>query len=79
MKLLKSENRLKQILVSDKEENPIKIINVLKSDVLNLLKNYMEISGDDLDVTITVDEYGFYVFNAYSRVRRLRSLSAIID
>lgn len=74
-----SENRLKNILVADKEENPLKVINVLKSDLLTTLKNYMEISGEDLDVTITVDEFGFFVFNAYSRVRRLKNLGAIVN
>lgn len=79
MEIVKSEARLKQILVADKEENPMRIINVLKSDVLNTLKNYMEISSTDLDVSITVDEYGFFVFNAYSKVRRLKNLGAIIE
>ena len=39
MELVKSEARLKQILVADKEENPLRIINVLKSDLLNTIKN----------------------------------------
>ncbi len=73
------ENRLKNILVADKEENPLKIVQVLKSDLLETLKNYMEVNGEELDVTITVDEFGFFVFNAYTRVRRLKNLSAIIN
>ncbi len=79
MELVKSEQRLKQILVADKEENPLRIINVLKSDLLNILKNYMEINADDLDVSITVDEYGFFVFNSYAKVRRLKNLGAIVE
>lgn len=73
------ENRLKNILVADKEENPMKVINVLRCDLLTTLKNYMEITNEELEVSITVDEFGFYVFNAYSRVRRLKNLSAIIN
>lgn len=74
-----SENRLKNILVADKEENPLKVIQVLKRDLLDTLKNYMELNGEELDVTITVDEYGFFVFNSYARVRRLKNLSAITN
>lgn len=79
MELVKSEARLKNILVSDKEENPLKIINVLKSDLINTLKNYMDVSYDDLDVNITINEYGQFVFSAYLVSRRLKSLSAIIE
>ncbi len=79
MELVKSEARLKQILVADKEENPLRIINVLKSDLLNTIKNYMEINNNDLDVSITIDEYGFFVFNAYAKVRRLKNLGAIVE
>ena len=79
MELVKSEARLKQILVADKEENPLRIINVLKSDLLNTIKNYMEINNNDLDVSITIDEYGLFVFNAYAKVRRLKNLGAIVE
>ncbi|MBQ2864496.1 MAG: cell division topological specificity factor MinE [Clostridia bacterium] len=79
MELVKSEARLKNILVSDKEENPLKIINVLKSDLINTLKNYMDVSYDDLDVNITINEYGQFVFSAYLVSRRLKNLSAIIE
>lgn len=79
MQLVKGEARLKQILVADKDENPIRIINVLKSDILNVLKNYMEISNSDLELNITCDEFGFFVFNSYCRARRLKSLGAIIE
>ena len=78
MKELEYENRLKNVLVIDKQDNPLKIVKVLKSDILNVLSNYMDITNDDLDLTITVDEYGNFIFNAYSKVRRLKNLSAIL-
>ena len=79
MNLVGYEDRLKKVLISDKEENPSKLINVLKSDIINILTNYMEISYDDLDVTLSIDENGLFVFNAYSKVRRLKNLSAVIE
>lgn len=79
MEALKFEDRLKNVLVSDKQDNPLKVVNVIKSDILKVLQNYMNISSEDLDVNITVDEYGNFIFNSYAKVRRLKSLSAILD
>ena len=33
------ENRLKNIIVADKKENPEKIERLLKSEIMNVLKN----------------------------------------
>ena len=37
------ENRLKNMLIKDKQDNPQKVTGVLKSEILYVLKNYMEI------------------------------------
>ena len=79
MKALKFEDRLKNVLVSDKQDNPLKVVKVIKSDILKVLQNYMNISSEDLDVNITVDEYGNFIFTSYAKVRRLKSLGAILD
>jgi septum formation topological specificity factor MinE len=70
------ENRLKNVLVLDKQINQ-SVLNVLKSDVLYVLKSYMEISADDLDLSINVDEFGFYDVKVNAKVRRLKSLSSL--
>ena len=54
------EDRLKKVLVKDKSENPTYILNVLKSDLLVLLNNYMEILPENLDINICVTENGIY-------------------
>lgn len=66
------ENRLKNILLKDKNDNPFQIINVLKSDLMLLLSNYMDIKSDLIDVDISVLENGSYklIVEAYSK--RLR-------
>ena len=66
------ENRLKNILLKDKNENPFHILSVLKSDLLLLLSNYMDIKSETLDVDICVLENGTYklIIEAYSK--RLR-------
>ncbi len=67
-------NRLKNVLNIDKNDNPIKITNVLKSDLLYLLSNYMEISPDDLDLSIEVGQGGTYKLEILGNVRRLKVL-----
>ena len=54
------ENRLKNMLVSDKRENPERIKRVLKSELLNVLKNYFEIACEDLILDIIIREDGKY-------------------
>lgn len=70
------ENRLKQVLVLDKQINN-SIINVIKSDVLYALKNYMEITASDLDFSISINDYGFYEVVFCAKVRRLITFSSL--
>ena len=70
------ENRLKQVLVLDKQINN-SILSVIKSDILYTLKNYMEISANDLDVAINIDDYGFYDITIKAKVRRLITFSSL--
>jgi len=67
------ENRLKNLLVSDKRENPIRIERVLKSELLNVLKNYFEVACEDLILDILVREDGKYdiQMNAVSRAIKI--------
>ena len=58
--LVVCENRLKNILVSDKRENPVRIERVLKSELLNVIKNYFEVACEDLMLDILVREDGKY-------------------
>ena len=72
------EKRLKQVLVLDKQINN-SIINIIKSDVLYALKNYMEITANDINLDLDIDEFGFYNLNISAKVRRLISFSSLQD
>ncbi len=72
------ENRLKQVLVMDKQINN-SLLSVIKSDVLFVLKNYMEISAEELEINLSLDEFGFYQLNMEAKVRRLITFSRIPD
>ena len=51
--------RLEKVLVKDKTEDPKKLAETLKSDILNLLQNYMEVK--DLTVNFDVNTEGYYL------------------
>lgn len=75
--LVVCNERLKNVLKSDKRDNPNKILNVLKSDILYILKNYMEINSDNLDVNINVTSMGTYNITILANVNRLKTLNYI--
>ncbi len=54
------ETRLKNMIALDKKEEPEKIIKVLKAEVVNLLKNYFEITSEDVETSILVNSDGKY-------------------
>ena len=54
-------NRVKQILVNDKKDNPNKIAGLIKSEIFYILKNYMDIKLNDIDFNIGIDSFGKYV------------------
>ena len=75
--LVVCNERLRNVLKSDKKDNPNKIINVLKSDILYILKNYMEITSDNLEVNISVTSTGVYNVTVLANVSRLKTLNCI--
>ena len=58
--LAKLENRLKNIIVADKKENPEKIERLLKSEIMNVLKNYFDITSEDVSLSILINDDGKY-------------------
>lgn len=63
MKPVSYEDRLKNMVIIDKKENPQRIERLLKSELLYVLKNYFDISYEDLDVSLGVTEEGEYALS----------------
>ena len=57
------ENRLREMLIADKRENPSKIERLLKSELYYLLRNYFEFNSEDFTIEIAVNEFGKFEFN----------------
>ena len=65
------DNRIKQMLVNDRKENPDKIISLLKSEILYIFKNYMDIKIEDIILDIGIDNNGKYIINLNVEVGRI--------
>lgn len=74
----RSIDRLKNVLVQDKEQNPVKIMGILKNDITKLLSNYMEVDGDDIDVNLLVNNNGSYDLVIKSVVRRVKVIQTFV-
>ena len=66
--------KLKKILINDKHFNPSRLNEILKSDLFNLLKDYMEINNNDIITKLEIDENGDYIFRCKVRTNRLKML-----
>lgn len=73
----KGIEKLKSVLISDKHINPIRVNEILKSDVFGVLQNYMEISENDIITKIDLDQNGNYIFRCKARSARLKTLGIL--
>ena len=51
-----AKNRLKLLLVSDRANCSPEVMELIKNDIINVIKKYMEIDCEGLDVQITQSE-----------------------
>lgn len=61
--LVKCENRLKNIMLMDKQEVPQRIVRVVKAELLYVLKNYFDVSSENMSVDISLNATGQYVLS----------------
>lgn len=55
--------RLNNMIKADKRENPEKLAKLIKSEIMYVLKNYMDINYDDIKLDIGIDNDGRYLLN----------------
>ena len=70
--IITCEDRLKSMIVLDKQETPQKINKVIKAEILYILRNYFDICAEDLSLEISVNEYGKYNLNIQGECRNMR-------
>jgi len=70
--LITCEDRLRSMIVLDKQETPQKINRLLKSEILFLLKNYFDICAEDVLLDVSVDDRGKYIINFQAESRTIK-------
>ena len=70
--MVNCENRLKNMLVLDKQEAPQKIDRLLKSELLFVFKNYFDICAEDLLLDISIDANGKYLISVNAESRNIK-------
>ena len=61
--------RLEKVLVKDKTEDPKRLAEILKSDILNLLQNYMEVENLEINFDVGLDGYKFSIDIEAKRIK----------
>ncbi len=56
-------NRINNLIKADKKDNPLKLVKLLKSEIVFVLQNYMDIKFDDVKLDIGIDNNGKYLVN----------------
>ena len=74
----KYEDRLSEIVVGDKRDNIFGLDKLLKSEILNVMRNYFIVTSDDVCIDIWA-ESGIYKFNLQANVRGVKKIKKIIE
>lgn len=69
-------DRLRDVLLYDKINTPARLNDVVKSDILDVLSNYIDIIPSTFSVDLNVSEEG-YAISITGKGRRLKSVGNI--
>ena len=69
-----SANRLKKVLVCDKNELNPTVSNIIKSDTISLLNNYVCVDKDSVFVNFNINAQGGYDFCITGKATSVKSL-----
>lgn len=66
------ENRMREMVASDKHEGVSKLNKVLKAELLYLLKNYLDITAEDLKVEVLYNKIHGYTISMEVKARAIK-------
>ncbi|MBR4745306.1 MAG: cell division topological specificity factor MinE [Clostridia bacterium] len=72
------EKRLKNVLTIDKSNNPDKIKGVILSEIINVLNNYMNVTKNDIDFDVAINDKGGYTLKLFVDVKHLKLANHIL-
>lgn len=74
MRAMTCEERLKEMIVLDKQDSPQKMNRLIKSEMVFLLKNYFDVTAEDVSVDIDINEQGRYTIVVSALARNIRNV-----
>lgn len=74
-----AEERLKNVLISDKQICPQRLEKVLRSDAYSTLSNYCDVIPENLNVQVEVKKDGTYSFVITAIANRLKIFGSLPD
>ena len=69
--------RLNKVLISDKYINPESIINVMRSDMINIAINYLDFDKDNAVTNLKINSDGSYDFILKINAKRIKGLGIL--
>lgn len=70
----KSLERLKDILKRDKENISQPMLNMIKSDIYNVINAYLDVKQNDLNIKYFINEDGFYEIDLKIKTNRIKKV-----
>jgi len=72
------QNRLNQIILSDNKESSFGIDKLIKSELINVLKNYFYVSNDDVEVKYEFNGNEGYVLSVIANTKGIKKLKKLM-
>ena len=72
-------DRLKHILIADKHFDPQRIKQVIKSDVFNILRDYLELDPENVFIDIELNSNGEYHLKIDAIANRMKIFGSLPD
>ena len=70
--------RLNNMLIGDVKESVFGIDKLIKSEIISILKNYLIISSDDVDIEINAtnnSRYDFVIKGSFNGIKRIKKIN----
>ena len=71
------ETRLRNLMIKDKGDTTSRINNVLRAEIMYVLKNYFELQDYDMDIDILINSRGYYEVLIKAECRNIKRVSYI--
>ena len=68
-------DRLKSVLLTDKNSGASRIHNVIKSDFYCMLINYMDVEPQNIKLDINCDAEGYYILKIEAAAKRILNIN----